>query len=103
MHNTYYKTAHWQALRTKAIKRDGYRCQECGQLCLGRKRNGFSPFVDHINPRQAHISVPTELDVLENLQVLCQADHNKKSKYVDNNEKPPIGDDGFPVDSEWST
>lgn len=92
--NPYYKSQHWERLRSQALRRDNYVCAKCGVKCLGRKRNGISPHVDHIQERPAQAAHPTHFDVLENLRVLCAACHNRR---IDQRpDVPPVGTDGFP-------
>jgi 5-methylcytosine-specific restriction endonuclease McrA len=97
----YYASDHWQKLRITVLRRDRFKCKKCGTLCLGKKRNGVSPYIDHIKPRNALSGIPTILDVADNTQVLCGSCHNQKTAFEDNNEKPMIGADGFPIDSDW--
>ena len=95
----YYKSQHWEKLRLRALRRDNWRCTECGTKCLGKKRNGVSPHVDHKTSRPPAAPGPTHLDVLPNLRVLCPTCHNKCTAIErDAKAKPAIGYDGLPVD-----
>ena len=98
---SYYTTPHWRVLRLKAIRRDNWTCQKCGAVVIGKKRGGLSPVVDHIQPRPRGDAVSPQ-DVLNNLTTLCQPCHNKKTKWVDYNDKPQVGPDGLPADGSWS-
>jgi len=57
----------WRSLRLRAIRRDGYRCVQCGRA--GRLE------VDHIKPLGKDGS-PYDLD---NLQSLCRNCHHSKT------------------------
>lgn len=98
--NPYYRSYHWEKLRSKALRRDNWTCQICGVMCLGKKRSSVSPHVDHIRERDQRVGHPTELDVLENLRVLCPTCHNRRIDPTP--DKEPIGEDGFPIGSGWS-
>jgi len=97
----YYASTHWQDMRLRVLQRDSWKCLKCGQLVLGKKRNGHSPYVDHIKPRPVTVGTKSDKDVMENLQTLCSGCHNRKTAFEDNNEKKPTGPDGFPVGGEW--
>ena len=78
-----YRTKRWAIVRLQILKRDGFRCQQCGSV--GRLE------VDHINP------IPREWRTVRydpfqtrNLQVLCCECHSRKTR----------SDNGSPVDSE---
>ena len=63
------RTARWRALRLQALRRDGFRCVQCG--ARGRLE------VDHILPVRDRPELAWDL---ENLQVLCPADHSSKTR-----------------------
>lgn len=44
----WYKTERWQKLRQEVLRRDLYRCQQTGVLCIGKYPAANSPVVDHI-------------------------------------------------------
>ena len=48
----WYKTARWQKLRARVIKRDRYTCQRTGVLLIGKHPAPDSPVVDHIKPHR---------------------------------------------------
>ena len=98
--SAYYTSTHWQELRAKALRRDNYGCQSCGARCTGKKRGGQTPYVDHIKPRP-YVDTPTHYDTLANLQTLCGPCHSKKTRWVDQAEKPQVGVDGLPSDGSW--
>ena len=66
-----YKSAKWERLRKKALRRDNYQCQEC------RRYGRLTPAteVHHI----AHVETAPELAWdLDNLKSLCHACHNRE-------------------------
>ena len=99
--SSYYTTTHWQRLRATALRRDKWQCRECGVQC---GKGGVRPYVDHIKPRPRQQDHPTQLDVLDNLQVLCGVCHNRKTRWQDNGvERPTINANGYPAGSEWDS
>ena len=95
-----YQSTEWDKLRRKVLRRDGYSCQFCGKLCLGKKRNGESPIVDHIMPVKEYPHLAFNED---NLRVLCRSCDNKRhSEKGRGYDITPAGLDGFPMNSEWS-
>jgi 5-methylcytosine-specific restriction protein A len=80
----------WEALRLKALQRDRYLCQ----LCLPT-RFTTAIEVDHIVNRALGGG-----NAMTNLQSLCAACHEQKSKREANpnyKERPEIGLDGWPI------
>lgn len=70
----YYKTLEWIELRDKILKRDRYRCVNCGRG-KGEKYKSGKEIVLHV-----HHIVPRELggrDSEENLVTLCDLCHAK--------------------------
>lgn len=63
------KSKRWPALRQQALRRDGFKCVECG--AAGRLE------VDHIKPVRTH---PELAFTLDNLQCLCRSDHTGKTR-----------------------
>jgi hypothetical protein len=63
--NPYYLSAHWRALRSTALKRDGGMCVTPG--CRLR-----AVIVDHIQTRPP-VAHATSFDVLPNLRSLCRS------------------------------
>ena len=66
----HYVSADWRARRIRILVRDAYRCRACGRVVYGRKAH-----VDHIRPLE---DGGTDDDA--NLQVLCEADHGRKTR-----------------------
>lgn len=97
----YYKTPAWEKLRLQILRRDNWTCQRCGVKALGKKRNGVSPHVDHIEHRPDTLHT-TPHDSPANLRTLCAKCHNQVTALERDTGKPDIGEDGFPVGSEWS-
>jgi len=62
------RTRRWKALRLQALRRDGWRCVQCGKPARE---------VDHVLPVRTHPELAYELS---NLQVLCAADHARKTR-----------------------
>lgn len=65
----HYRTADWKARRLRILRRDAFVCRACGRVVYGQ-----SAHVDHIVPLEEG---GTDDDA--NLQVLCQADHGRKT------------------------
>ena len=63
------KSRRWVGIRKEALRRDGYRCVQCGKH--GRLE------VDHIKPVRTHPELSFALD---NLQCLCKSCHMHKTR-----------------------
>lgn len=63
------RTPQWKALRLMALRRDGWKCVQCG--ARGRLE------VDHIQPVR---TAPELAFDLGNLQCLCAACHTRKTR-----------------------
>jgi 5-methylcytosine-specific restriction enzyme A len=63
------RTKRWKALRTEALRRDGYKCVQCGRA--GRLE------VDHVLPVRTHPELSWDLT---NLQTLCPSCHTRKTR-----------------------
>ena len=85
----------WRALRLNVLRRDRYICQLCGAKCLGKKKNGISPEVDHIQPVKDR---PDLKLVSSNLRTLCKPCHSRHTILgTIGKAKVEIGIDGYPV------
>ena len=62
------KTKRWQAVRLQALRRDDWRCVQCGHR--GRLE------VDHVVPVRTR---PDLAFAVENLQTLCRTCHSRKT------------------------
>ena len=62
------RSKRWKALRLEALRRDGFKCRQCGA------RDRLE--VDHIKPVRAAPELAYELG---NLQCLCPPCHSKKT------------------------
>ena len=95
-----YKDIKWKKLKMRVLKRDGFTCQFCGTLALGKNRNGVSPVVDHIETVKDRPDLAMEIT---NLRVLCRPCDNKRhsEKGKGGIDVPQVCDDGFPADSNW--
>ena len=71
------KTARWKALRLKALRRDEFKCVQCG--ARGRLE------VDHIKPVRTDPELAFDL---ANLQSLCAACHTRKTR-IECGHPPP--------------
>ena len=92
----FYLSKQWRTTRDKVLKRDGFKCQECGVLCLGRKRNKPSPHIDHIEPIKKRPDLRLHMS---NLRVLCHPCHSRLTLNDRHSEnKPEIGVSGYPVE-----
>jgi 5-methylcytosine-specific restriction protein A len=93
--NPFYLTPKWKATRLQVLRRDRYYCQECGALCLGKKRGMPSPQVDHIEDLK---DAPNKAYDMSNLRTLCMSCHSKKTILTTMGKaKPEIGADGYPI------
>ena len=91
----FYTSKRWRDIRIKVIRRDKYKCQQCGVLCLGKAKGKPSPEVDHIQERKTHPQLAYNMG---NLQVLCRSCHSKKTiNTMHSQGKPLIGADGYVV------
>jgi 5-methylcytosine-specific restriction protein A len=62
------QSGRWCGLRFEALRRDGFRCRQCG--ARGRLE------VDHVLPVRTH---PGLAWTLSNLQALCPSCHSRKT------------------------
>ncbi|RTL86451.1 MAG: HNH endonuclease [Hyphomicrobiales bacterium] len=63
------RTRRWKALRIAVLRRDGFKCVECGA------RGDLE--VDHVHPVRTHPELAYEP---LNLQTLCVACHSRKTR-----------------------
>jgi 5-methylcytosine-specific restriction protein A len=66
----HYQTSDWRARRQRILVRDAFVCAVCRRVVSGKAAH-----VDHV--------IPLELggtDADANLQVLCEADHGRKTR-----------------------
>ena len=97
--DSFYWSKPWKDLRLKVLRRDRYICVDCTQKCLGKKKNGFTPHVDHIEPRLKRPDLALDIT---NLQTLCSKCHSKKTNWIDSptHNRPAIGLDGYPLEPQ---
>lgn len=69
----WYKTARWQKLRRRILKRDLYTCQRTGELLTGKYPAPDGAVVDHIQP---HRGDPALFWDEENLHAVSKAYHD---------------------------
>ncbi len=96
----FYKSAAWFKVRGQALRRDGYRCVNCGVSVRGK---GMAR-VDHILPRK---KFPDQALHLPNVRVICikcdNARHtHDRAWHGSRGEVREIGPDGFPIGTDWS-
>ena len=87
----YYLSKEWEVLRLQALRAAGWRCQDCGVGVRGAKAGQSRPVVDHVVNRKQGGA-----DTLANLRVLCLPCHNKKTAWVDLNDRVGVNVNGFP-------
>lgn len=97
----FYKSAAWFKIRGRVLKRDGYRCVNCG----GSVRAKGAGRVDHILPRR---KFPEQALHMPNLRTLCVKCDNARhawdrAAHGARGEAKEIGPDGFPIGSDWSS
>lgn len=97
-HDPFYTSTDWRKLRLAVLRRDRYTCRDCGQKCLGKKKNMPAPHVDHVINRKKRPDLALNA---ANLRTLCPACHNVKTKRYDVvSKKIPVGADGFPIGAD---
>ena len=91
----FYVSKPWQELRAKALRRDKYICLHCGAKCIGAKKGGVSPHVDHIQTIRDRPDLKLSLS---NLRTLCHSCHSKVTANARHGQdRPTIGIDGYPL------
>lgn len=81
-------------LRVKVLRRDNYRCQECGIRVIRGK--GVRPNIHHIQPKSTG-----GLHALDNLITLCEPCHSTKYGHTDMlSDRSP---DSYPGFIKWLT
>lgn len=68
-----YRGPGWQTIRRQALKRDGYKCKDCGLRYQEALDRGHALNVHHLVPYEK-----TQDNSLENLITLCQPCHMKR-------------------------
>lgn len=77
LNNTSYRGVGWPIQREKALKRDGYRCLDCGLTDEeSRGKYGRSLDVDHVEPFH-NFTNSAEANRLCNLETRCASCHRK--------------------------
>lgn len=94
MPDPFYQSRAWKDIRLQRIRKDGWRCTQCGCRCRGRKFGEPRPHVDHIRTRREHPELALDIN---NLRTLCEHHHNQRTR-LDQIGRPYIGPDGYPVD-----
>ncbi len=74
------KTARWQKLRQKILKRDGWRCQQTGVLVIGKYPKPNSAVVDHIKPHRGDEALFWDES---NLQTVSKEYHDKTKQKLE--------------------
>lgn len=96
--DSFYTSRQWH--KTRAIVRKHWKvnnlpCAYCGKPIDWNAK----PIVDHIKNRKRYPELAYDLS---NLCLVHHQCNTKKYYYVENNDKPKIGADGYPVNSDWS-
>lgn len=76
----WYKTARWQKLRRKILKRDGYTCQQTGVALIGKYPEENSPVVDHRKPHRGDWLLFWDED---NLEAVSKEYHDKEKQSLE--------------------
>ncbi|SFR40561.1 hypothetical protein SAMN04488005_1519 [Yoonia tamlensis] len=76
----WYKTARWQKLRLKVLKRDGYVCQQTAVLLVGAYPADDSAVVDHKVPHRGDPKLFWDID---NLQSVSKAYHDSTKQSLE--------------------
>ena len=97
----FYKSKEWHRVRQKALIRDHFSCVNCG---TDVRAKGASR-VDHIRPRKKYpdlalASAQAFVPCASLATTLAHA-HDRHS-VGGGKEVTPVGDDGFPVGTDWS-
>lgn len=69
----WYHSAEWKALRLQAFRRDKYRCQRTGELCIGRGQQPNAPVANHKVPHKGDRNLFFSLD---NIETVTKAAHD---------------------------
>jgi 5-methylcytosine-specific restriction protein A len=95
----FYTSTRWRALRLGVLRRDRYKCSECGIRCLGKKKDAPRPMVDHVKNRKRRPDLAYDP---VNLVTMCIGCHNVKTKEKDYVRKNRVatGVDGHPLDDD---
>ncbi|MBY6138538.1 HNH endonuclease [Leisingera daeponensis] len=76
----WYKTARWQKLRLQVLKRDGWTCQQTGELLVGKYPALNSPVVDHLKPHRGDPDLFWDPD---NLQTVSKRYHDGEKQSME--------------------
>lgn len=75
-----YRSKRWRALRQVVLKRAGWRCEQTGELLIGKDPEPNSPVIDHKIPHHG------DLDLFwdeSNLQAVSRAYHDGEKKRLE--------------------
>lgn len=99
MPDPFYSTPEWRRLRNR-VKQKWFKnrlaCFYCGEPFM----KGDKTIVDHRLNRKKH---PEMAMVESNLVVVHHACNTRKYHKVESRDIPETGEDGFPINSDWST
>lgn len=93
----FYKSGGWFKARGAVLRRDEYRCVNCGVSVRGKGKAR----VDHILPRRKFPDQALHLPNLRTLCVPCDNARHARDRAAKQPEAHPVGPDGFPVGSDW--
>ena len=88
----WYKTARWQRVRAKILKRDGYLCQATGVALVGKYPAGNSPVVDHKIPHRGDEDLFWDEG---NLQAVCKQWHDSEKQRQEKAAQPDGKGEGW--------
>jgi len=72
-----YSTKRWRTLRLEILDRDGWTCQQTGQLLTGKAPAPNSPVVDHIIPHRGDLALFWDP---ANLQAVTKGYHDSEKQ-----------------------
>lgn len=75
-----YNTRRWRDLRLEILARDGWRCQQTGEMLTGTAPAPNSPVVDHIAPHRGNLALFWDP---ENLQSVTKAWHDSEKQKIE--------------------
>ena len=91
----FYLSKHWRELRLFRLQMDDYKCAHCRTECRPGNKAAAVAHVDHVISRKERSDLEYELS---NLVTLCASCHSKKTR-ADEQPRPAIGADGFPLEA----
>lgn len=75
-----YNTPRWRALRLQVFARDGYVCQQTGEVLVGKHPAPNSPVADHIVQHHGDEDLFFDID---NIQTVSKAYHDSEKQRLE--------------------